>query len=107
MGARDGGCLWPDCDRPPSWTEAHHLKKWLLEHGLTDLADGICLCHPHHLPLHNTHWEILRNANTYRLKPPTTLDPEQTLIPLPSKTHLKLRQNKPAIKRGASQQPPD
>ncbi|TFC19775.1 hypothetical protein E3O19_02115 [Cryobacterium algoritolerans] len=104
MGARDGGCLWPDCDRlrptatdcdrPPSWTKAHHLKKWLLEHGLTDQADGICLCHPHHLLLHNTHWEILRNANTYRFTPPATLDPEQTLIPLPSKTHLKLGQDK-------------
>lgn len=26
LAARDGGCVWPDCDRPPSWTEAHHIN---------------------------------------------------------------------------------
>ena len=24
LAARDGGCMAPDCDRPPSWCEAHH-----------------------------------------------------------------------------------
>ncbi|WP_277613519.1 collagen-like triple helix repeat-containing protein, partial [Cryobacterium fucosi] len=87
MGTRDGGCLWPDCDRPPSWTEAHHIKTWLLEHGHTDLADGICLCHPHHLLLHNMGWTITRHDDNYWLKPPATVDPAQTPIPLHSKTH--------------------
>jgi hypothetical protein len=22
--ARDKGCSWPGCDRPPSWCQAHH-----------------------------------------------------------------------------------
>ncbi|MDJ0325288.1 HNH endonuclease signature motif containing protein, partial [Cryobacterium sp. PH31-AA6] len=48
IALRDGGCIWPDCDRPPSWTEAHHLDDWSLN-GTTDTADGTCLCHPHHL----------------------------------------------------------
>ena len=26
--ARDGGCVWPGCDRPPSWTEVHHSDHW-------------------------------------------------------------------------------
>ncbi|MDQ2637960.1 MAG: 13E12 repeat family protein, partial [Actinomycetota bacterium] len=25
MADRDGGCTYPDCDRPPAWTEGHHL----------------------------------------------------------------------------------
>jgi hypothetical protein len=92
MGVRDGGCLWPGCERPPAWTEAHHIKKWLLDHGLTDLADGVCLCHPHHLLLHNLLWEIIRDGSGYWLKPPMSIDPKQTLIPLRSKTPLQLGQ---------------
>src|SRR5690606_26579187 len=25
LAARDGGCMAPGCDRPPSWCEAHHI----------------------------------------------------------------------------------
>ncbi|MDJ0324932.1 DUF222 domain-containing protein [Cryobacterium sp. PH31-AA6] len=84
IAVRDGGCIWPDCDRPPSWTEAHHLNDWSLN-GTTDTADGTCLCHPHHLLLHNQGWKIIREGNAYWLKPPITVDPNQTLIPLKSK----------------------
>ena len=28
LRARDGGCAWPNCDRPVSWTSAHHLVHW-------------------------------------------------------------------------------
>ncbi|MBV8528247.1 MAG: DUF222 domain-containing protein, partial [Candidatus Dormibacteraeota bacterium] len=28
LQARDGGCIWPGCDRPISWTAAHHFKHW-------------------------------------------------------------------------------
>ncbi|MBG6059632.1 hypothetical protein IWX89_003095 [Cryobacterium sp. MP_M3] len=96
MGTRDGGCIWPDCTRPPSWTEAHHLKTWLLEQGHTDLADGVSLCHPHHLLLHNTGWVILRDGDQYWLKPPVSVDPEQTRIALPGKTRRQLDPGTPA-----------
>ena len=26
--ARDGGCAFPSCDRPPSWCDAHHGQHW-------------------------------------------------------------------------------
>jgi hypothetical protein len=26
LAARDGSCTWPGCDRPPSFTEAHHRE---------------------------------------------------------------------------------
>jgi hypothetical protein len=28
LNARDGGCRWPGCTRPPSWTSAHHVVHW-------------------------------------------------------------------------------
>jgi hypothetical protein len=67
--ARDGGCMWPGCDRPPSWTEAHHTRRWS-DGGRTDLADGILLCRHHHLRLHDEGWIISRRAGRYWLEPP-------------------------------------
>jgi uncharacterized protein DUF222 len=70
LAVRDGGCMWPACERPPSWTEAHHISHWARDHGRTDLADGILLCRHHHLRLHDEKWEIRRRAGRYWLEPP-------------------------------------
>jgi len=70
LAARDGGCRWPDCDRPPSWTEAHHIHHWARDGGRTDVADGVLLCRHHHLLVHNNHWEIERRGSDYWLIPP-------------------------------------
>jgi hypothetical protein len=57
LAATWGGCAHPDCDRPPSWTEAHHATEW--EHGgPTNLANGVLLCRFHHLLTHNMGWSI-------------------------------------------------
>jgi len=47
MAQQYGGCAAESCDRPPSWTEAHHKKPWH-QGGRTDLVDGVPLCPPHH-----------------------------------------------------------
>ena len=60
MAARDGGCRFPDCERPPSWTEAHHIDEWARDFGKTDIADGVLLCRHHHLLVHNNGWRITR-----------------------------------------------
>ena len=86
MGARDGGCIWTNCDRPATWTEAHHINQWARDGGRTDLADGVLLCRHHHLLLHNNHWEIVRKGNTYWLIPPSDIDPAQTPRPLHTKS---------------------
>jgi len=70
LTARDGGCRWPGCERPPSWCEAHHIHHWHRDHGKTDIADGILLCRHHHLLAHNNGWEIERAGPSYRLIPP-------------------------------------
>jgi hypothetical protein len=86
LAARDGGCRWPDCERPPSWSEAHHIRQWARDGGRTDVADGILLCRHHHLLSHNNGWEITREHADYWLIPPPDIDPEQQPIPLPSKS---------------------
>ncbi|HEY9477339.1 MAG TPA: DUF222 domain-containing protein [Microbacteriaceae bacterium] len=86
LSARDGGCRWPGCDRPPLWTEAHHIDEWLRDGGKTDLADGICLCRYHHMLLHDNHWRITRTGADYWLIPPLSEDRSQTPIAMPSKS---------------------
>ena len=44
---RDGGCRFPGCDRPPGWTQAHHIVQWP-DGGRTDLDNLVLLCLPHH-----------------------------------------------------------
>ncbi|MBC8194921.1 MAG: DUF222 domain-containing protein [Acidimicrobiia bacterium] len=49
---RDGGCVWPGCDHPPAWCEAHHLDEWLRDDGPTDLVNLALLCSRHHHDVH-------------------------------------------------------
>lgn len=86
LRTRDGGCIWPGCDRPPWSTEAHHSDGWYADHGKTDIADGVLLCRFHHLLLHNNGWKISRDGTQYYLKPPKTVDPSQTPIALRTKS---------------------
>ncbi|MGN6274065.1 MAG: DUF222 domain-containing protein [Protaetiibacter sp.] len=83
LAARDGGCLM--CDRPPSWTEAHHIDHWDEHHGRTDIDDGVLLCRHCHLMVHNRGWRIRREHGAYHLEHP---DPDGTLrrTPLPSRS---------------------
>ncbi|MGX5679970.1 DUF222 domain-containing protein [Schumannella luteola] len=82
LAARDGGCVWPGCDRPPSWCEAHHINEWARDHGKTDVADGVLLCRHHHMLLHNNGWRIVRDDCRYLLIPPSEVDPQQVPIEL-------------------------
>ncbi|MBX0299494.1 HNH endonuclease [Cryobacterium sp. 1639] len=86
LAARDGGCIWGDCDKPPSRTEAHHLEEWVRDHGATDIALGVLLCPPHHRLLHSQGWQIFENQGVYWLRPPASVDPGQTLIRMRSKS---------------------
>jgi hypothetical protein len=36
LAARDLGCSFPGCDRPPDWCETHHVIGWV-DGGRTDL----------------------------------------------------------------------
>ncbi len=87
MAIRDGGCLWPGCDRPPAYCEAHHGEHWA-DGGATDCASGVLLCRYHHLHLHNAGWRIEPVAGggfVLHTPPGMNLDP----IPLRSKSSLR------------------
>jgi Domain of unknown function (DUF222) len=86
LAVRDGGCRWPDCQRPPGWTEAHHINHWKRDHGETAMDNGILLCRHHHLLLHDNHWDISRRDADYWLIPPPEIDPTRTARPMPSKS---------------------
>ena len=84
LAIRDGGCRFPGCERPPSWTEAHHIRHYVRDRGGTDIDDGLLLCRHHHLLVHDAGWEIEHDHGTdYRLIPPIAVDPQQRPIPMP------------------------
>ncbi|MBB5632529.1 hypothetical protein BKA04_000752 [Cryobacterium mesophilum] len=89
LAVRDGGCMWPECLQPPSFTEAHHIEQWKRDRGRTDLENGILLCRFHHLLLHNNHWELHRDAEgRYWLTPPAAVDSDRVAVQLESKNLL-------------------
>jgi hypothetical protein len=83
LAARDGGCRFPGCDRPPTWCEAHHITPWS-RGGPTDVADGILLCRHHHLLLHDNGWEVIRDGADYAVVPPADVDPRRRPRPAPA-----------------------
>jgi len=85
LAARDGACMFGDCDKDPSMCEAHHIIPWS-DGGRTDLANGILLCKFHHLLIHNNGWEIYRVGTDYWLVPPPDIDPARQPRPMPSKS---------------------
>ncbi|PPL18791.1 HNH endonuclease signature motif containing protein [Microterricola pindariensis] len=91
LAARDGGCMAEGCDRPVSWTEAHHIKHWQRDNGRTDIDDGILLCRYHHLLFHNQGWEVIHDGAGHLLIPPRSVDPDQTPRRLTSKSGLRRR----------------
>jgi hypothetical protein len=74
---RDRGCARPGCDRPPSWTEIHHIKEWS-RGGHTKLDNLVMLCRTHHREIHATEW-IVRMARDGlpEFIPPAWIDKDQ------------------------------
>jgi hypothetical protein len=69
---RDGGCAMPGCDRPPWWTDAHHLVHWA-EGGPTCLSNLCLLCRRHHRFIHQQHWILTLNPDgSLDAQPPPT-----------------------------------
>ncbi len=54
---RDKGCRFPGCDRPPEWTDGHHIKHWA-DGGETSLTNLILLCRRHHRMVHERGWVL-------------------------------------------------
>ncbi len=77
LAVRDQGCVWPGCDRPPAWCEAHHLNFWS-EDGPTDLDNAALVCHFHHFLLHEGEWTARRaDDGVVEVIPPARVDPDR------------------------------
>ncbi len=84
---RDRGCAFPGCDRPPAWTNVHHIIHWLFG-GPTSLDNGVLLCHTHHVVIHRGEWTVRLAANRRpEFIPPAWIDPERT--PRTNTLHLR------------------
>ena len=59
LNVRDRGCRWPGCERPASWTAAHHIVHWVRGGG-TDMRNLVLLCHRHHWLVHECGFQIVR-----------------------------------------------
>jgi hypothetical protein len=83
LAARDGGCVWPGCDRPPSWCETHHVEEWKSPShppGRTDVDNGVLLCRFHHAHLHKSTWRLVMQDGVPHIIPPRWIDVMQSPI---------------------------
>jgi hypothetical protein len=71
LAARDGGCRFPGCDRPPAHTDAHHVISWL-NGGPTDTDNALLLCRYHHRQVHEGRWRITLPDTTRGTHGPAT-----------------------------------
>ena len=71
LAARDRGCVAEHCNRPPQWTDSHHVKHWI-DQGPTTMSNLILLCRPHHRKVHEEGWGLQRlTAGRWALIRPT------------------------------------
>ncbi|HEY9287280.1 MAG TPA: DUF222 domain-containing protein [Candidatus Dormibacteraeota bacterium] len=70
LAVRDRGCVAELCNRPPQWTDGHHLKHWA-HGGPTTMSNLILLCRPHHRMVHEEGWGLQRlTSGRWALIPP-------------------------------------
>jgi hypothetical protein len=72
--ARDGGCAFPSCDRPPGLCEAHHARHWI-DGGETSVQNCCLLCPAHHHQVHHQAWDITIRGGRVEFRSPTIIDP--------------------------------
>jgi hypothetical protein len=84
LAARDRGCSFPACDRPPDWCETHHVKPWA-EGGTTDLDNTTLLCGFHHREHAKRGWTVRLVHGMPEWIPPRWIDPQH--VPRRNNTH--------------------
>jgi hypothetical protein len=69
LAERDRRCVWPGCDRPPTWSQGDHAVPWA-QGGKTDIENTRLLCGPHHRRL-SRGWRLERLPDRcYLVHPP-------------------------------------
>lgn len=80
LAARDGGCSFPGCDRPPNWCQRHHVIAWQ-DGGRTDVDNLTLLCGHHHRQFEKCGWRVIMSEGRPYWIPPSWLDPDRKPIP--------------------------
>lgn len=79
LRVRDHGCAFPGCERPFSWTQAHHIRHWI-DGGPTCIDNLVALCSAHHRAVH-ADWEVAMGPDRLpRFRPPESYDPDRTWV---------------------------
>jgi hypothetical protein len=77
LNARDHGCSFPACDRPPEWCERHHIIEWI-DGGPTNLNNLTLLCRHHHHNFAGRGWTCHINPDGLpEWQPPRWVDRDQ------------------------------
>ena len=87
LAARDGGCVFPGCDAPASWTDAHHVVR-AVDGGATSLRNLASLCRHHHGVVHSDGWSMHHVGDQrFRVVTPNgrTLDCQRHQRPAPAR----------------------
>ena len=75
--ARDGGCTFPGCDKPPEWCQRHHIVSWA-DGGRTDLDNLTLVCGYHHREFDRAGWSCRMTDGRPHWIPPAWIDPTRT-----------------------------
>jgi Domain of unknown function (DUF222)/HNH endonuclease len=62
LTVRDGGCVFPGCDRPPERCDGHHIVHWT-QGGRTDMENLCFLCLAHHTAIHKRGFRVERGPD--------------------------------------------
>ncbi|MDQ2883555.1 MAG: HNH endonuclease [Actinomycetota bacterium] len=74
--ARDRGCSFPGCNRPPGLCAAHHVRHWI-DLGPTTVGNCCLLCPAHHQQVHRQGWDITIHGGHVEFTPPEIIDPDR------------------------------
>ncbi|MGH4016283.1 MAG: DUF222 domain-containing protein [Pseudonocardiaceae bacterium] len=74
--ARDGGCCFPGCHRPPGLCAAHHVRHWV-DGGETSVRNCCLLCPMHHQQVHLQGWDLTIQGGRVAFRPPAVIDPDR------------------------------
>ncbi|MGH3934125.1 MAG: DUF222 domain-containing protein [Pseudonocardiaceae bacterium] len=74
--ARDRGCSFPGCNRPPGICAAHHVRHWA-DDGDTSVCNCCLLCEMHHQQVHLQGWDITIRGGIVEFRPPAIIDPDR------------------------------
>ena len=67
--ARDQGCRFAGCNRPPGWCQAHHTTYWT-NGGETKVSALILFCDHHHHVVHQPDWIVEFDGRDLRIIKP-------------------------------------